>query len=104
MIIIFKSAEANLSYFLKSYSIKTYLNATGIKGRPFSLEKLKKLLEIVGNSKTHHGKFKMVGCWSSVYIGRIIYIFLNVCPFDYTAVAVSGKVTGLTWVDCFYSN
>ena len=23
---------------------------------------------------------------------RIIYKFLNVCPFDYTAVVVSGKV------------
>ena len=34
----------------------------------------------------------LVGCWSSVYIRRIIYKFLNVCPFDYTAVAVSGKV------------
>ena len=29
---------------------------------------------------------------SSVSIRRIIYKFLNVCPFDYTAVAVSGKV------------
>ena len=34
----------------------------------------------------------LVGCWSSVSMGRIIYGFLNVCPFDYTAVAVSGKV------------
>ena len=34
----------------------------------------------------------LVGCWSSVYIRRIIYKFLNVCPFDNTAVAVSGKV------------
>ena len=42
----------------------------------------------------------LVGCWSSVSIRRIIYKFLNVCPFDYTAVVVSGKVersqTGLT--------
>ena len=30
----------------------------------------------------------LVGCWSS--IRRIIYTFLNVCPFDYMAVAVSG--------------
>ena len=30
----------------------------------------------------------LVGCWSSVSI-RIIYKFLNGCPFDYTAVAVS---------------
>ena len=34
----------------------------------------------------------LVGCWSSVYIRRIIYTFLNVCPVDYTAFAVSGKV------------
>ena len=34
----------------------------------------------------------LVGCWSSVSIWRIIYTFFNVCPFDYTAVAVSGKV------------
>ena len=27
-----------------------------------------------------------------VYIRRFIYKFLNVCPFDYTAVAGSGKV------------
>ena len=33
----------------------------------------------------------MVGCWSSVSIRRIIYKFLNMCPFDYTAVAVSEK-------------
>ena len=24
----------------------------------------------------------LVGCWSSVSIRRIIYKFLNVCPFD----------------------
>ena len=44
--------------------------------------------------------YTLVGCWSLVYIRRIIYKFLNVCPFDYTAFAVSGKVgyplTGLT--------
>ena len=32
------------------------------------------------------------GCWFVVYIGRFIYKFLNVCRFDYTAVAGSGKV------------
>ena len=32
------------------------------------------------------------GCWLVVYIRRFIYNFLNVCPFDYTAVAGSGKV------------
>ena len=32
------------------------------------------------------------GCWFVVYIRRFIYKFLNICPFDYTAVAVSGKV------------
>ena len=31
------------------------------------------------------------GCWFVVYI-RFIYKCLNVCPFDYTAVAGSGKV------------
>ena len=34
----------------------------------------------------------LVDCWSSVSIRRSIYKFLNVRPFDYTAVAVSGKV------------
>ena len=38
--------------------------------------------------------------WWVLSIRRIIYNFLNVCPFDYTDVAVSGKVerslTGLT--------
>ena len=29
---------------------------------------------------------------SSVSMSRIIYTFLNVCPFDYPAVAVSGQV------------
>ena len=32
------------------------------------------------------------GCWFIVYIRRIIYKFINVCPFDYTAVAGNGKV------------
>ena len=32
------------------------------------------------------------GCWFVVYIRRFIYKFLNVCPFDCTAVAGSGKV------------
>ena len=31
------------------------------------------------------------GCWFGVYIRIFIYKFLNVCPFDYTAVAGSGK-------------
>ena len=31
------------------------------------------------------------GCWFVVYM-RFIYTFLNVCPFDYTVVAGSGKV------------
>ena len=34
----------------------------------------------------------LVGYWSSAFVRRIIYKFLNVCPFDYTAFAVSGKV------------
>ena len=32
------------------------------------------------------------GCWSVVYIRRFIYKFLDICPFDYKAVAWSGKV------------
>ena len=45
------------------------------------------------------------GCWFDVYIRRFIYKFLNVCPFDYTAVAGSGKVGPVnqvnhtSWVD-----
>ena len=34
----------------------------------------------------------LVSCWSSVSLRRIIYKFLNVCPFYYTAVAFSGKI------------
>ena len=37
-------------------------------------------------------RFNIVGCWSLAFIGRIIYKFFNVCPFDYTAFAISGKV------------
>ena len=36
--------------------------------------------------------FVLVGGWSSVSIRRIIYTFLNGCPFDYTTVAVSRTV------------
>ena len=32
------------------------------------------------------------GYWFVVYIRRFIHKFLNVCPFDYTAIAGSGKV------------
>ena len=39
-----------------------------------------------------YGLSALVGCWSLVFIRRIIYKFLNVCPFDYTGFAVSGKV------------
>ena len=34
----------------------------------------------------------LVGRWSSVSIMRMIYKILNLFPFDYTALAVSGKV------------
>ena len=34
----------------------------------------------------------LVACWSTVSFRRIIYKFFNACPFDYTAVAVSGMV------------
>ena len=36
---------------------------------------------------------RLVDVWSSVFIRGIIYKFLNVCPFDYTAFVVSGKVS-----------
>ena len=39
-----------------------------------------------------YGLSALVGCWSSAFISRIIYKFLNVCPFDYTAFAINGKV------------
>ena len=46
------------------------------------------------------GMSAFVGCWSLAFIRRIIYKFLNACPFHYTAFVVSGKVgiplTGLT--------
>ena len=32
------------------------------------------------------------GCWFVVYLRRFIYKFLNVCHFDYTAVAGNGNV------------
>ena len=38
------------------------------------------------------GLAALVGCWSSAFIMKIIHKFLNVCSFDYTAFAVSGKV------------
>ena len=47
-----------------------------------------------------YGLSALFGCWSSAFLRRIIYKFLNVCPFDYTAFAISGNVgiplTGLT--------
>ena len=33
------------------------------------------------------------GCWFVVYIKEHIFKFLNVCSFDYTAVAGCGKVS-----------
>ena len=39
------------------------------------------------------------GCWFGVYIRRFIYKFLNVCPFDYTAVAGSEKVSPVNQVN-----
>ena len=39
-----------------------------------------------------YGLSALVGCWSSAFRRRIMYKFLNACPFDYTAFAVSGKV------------
>ena len=44
------------------------------------------------NDMTFYCLSALVGCWSSDYIRRINYKFLNVCPLDYTALAVSVKV------------
>ena len=38
------------------------------------------------------------GCLFVFYIRRFIYKFLKVCPFDYTAVAGSGKVGPVNWL------
>ena len=51
-----------------------------------------------------YGLSAFVGCWSSVFIRRIIYIFFNVCPFDYTAFVVSRKVKPHQLGGCRYSN
>ena len=37
-----------------------------------------------------YGLSALVGCWSSAFIRRIIYKFLNVCPFDYTPMRARG--------------
>ena len=39
-----------------------------------------------------YGLSALVDCWSSAFIRRIIDKDLNVCLFDYTTFAVSGKV------------
>ena len=40
----------------------------------------------------YYGLSALVGCWSLAFLRRIIYKLLNVCPFDYMAFAVNGKV------------
>ena len=39
-----------------------------------------------------YGLSALAGCLSSAFIRRIIYTFLNVCPFDYTVSEIGGKV------------
>ena len=41
----------------------------------------------------------LFNCWFVFYIRRFIYKFVNVCPFEYTAVAGSGKVGSVTQVN-----
>ena len=50
--------------------------------------------QIINTEASNHifGLSALIGSWSSVSIRRIISKLLNVCPFDYTAVTVSGKV------------
>ena len=42
--------------------------------------------------KNFHDLSALVGCLFSVFIRRVNYTFLNVCPFRYTAFEISGKV------------
>ena len=59
----------------------------------FDVQKKSQIAKIYvgGKYETNHLS-AWCGCWFVVYIRRFIYKFLNVCPFDYTAIAVSGKV------------
>ena len=41
---------------------------------------------------TFYGLSALVSCWSSAFVRRVIFKFLNVCPFDFTAFVVSKKV------------
>ena len=41
----------------------------------------------------------MVGCWSSVFIRRIIYLISNVYSFDYIDFLVDGNVGSCKPVD-----
>ena len=41
--------------------------------------------------------FITFGCWFVVYIRRFIYKFLNVCPFDCTAVAGEWRGGPMAW-------
>ena len=49
--------------------------------------------------------FNDLSAWGGYWLRRFIYKFLNVCPFDYTAVAGTGKVGPVnqvnhtSWVD-----
>ena len=43
----------------------------------------------------------LVCCWSAVSTRRTIYKFINESPFDYTDVAVSGKVWYIVRVNRF---
>ena len=65
--------------------------------RIWSILLIKSRLKMVYTSKQKslfifYGLSALVDCWSLAFIRRIIYIFLNVSPFDCTAFAVSGKV------------
>ena len=41
---------------------------------------------------TFYALSALAGCWSSVFIRRIIYKFLNICSFDYIALWLVGRL------------
>ena len=68
-----------------------------------SLSRSKKLLHVFWNTLYYlclYTEFYtlsfLVGCWSSVFIRKIIYKFLDMYPFDYTAFSDSWKA-GIPW-------
>ena len=64
---------------------------TGIIGTAASIRHDFKRSRRKGVKKYFDDLSAWCGCWFVVYIRMFIYTFLNVCHFDYTVVAGSGK-------------